>query len=167
MPRSPDACSSRSGQWTTTWRQSSASSTSRLGSPPHARQSGSASLRSRHRLVPIWASEPIRCRAHRPTLRSGPGWASDEGPKEGKMRRFMQVVLSINMALAAFIGFTGYVLHVGPEGGTGGAEPILGHALAAVYLGFVATLFLALRRFEREPAWLLIPVFFQFPLWID
>jgi len=79
----------------------------------------------------------------------------------------MQVVLSINMALAAFIGFTGYVLHVGPEGGTGGAEPILGHALAAVYLGFVATLFLALRRFEREPAWLLIPVFFQFPLWID
>jgi hypothetical protein len=83
------------------------------------------------------------------------------------MRRFMRVVLSINMALAVFIGFTGYVLHVGPEGRTGGAEPILGHALAAVYLGFVATLFLALRHFEREPAWLLIPVFFQFPLWID
>jgi len=83
------------------------------------------------------------------------------------MRRFMQVVLSINMALAAFIGFTGYVLHVGPEGGIGGLEPILAHALAAIYLGFIATLFVALRRFHHDPAWLLVPAMIQFPLWVD
>ncbi len=83
------------------------------------------------------------------------------------MRRFMQLVLSINMALAAFIGFMGYVLHVGPEGGIGGREPILAHALAAIYLGFIATLFLALRRFRRDPTWLLVPAMIQFPLWVD
>jgi hypothetical protein len=83
------------------------------------------------------------------------------------MKRLMQVILGINIALAAFIGFTGYVLHVGPEGGIGGSEPILAHALAAVYLGFVITLGMALWRFEREPVWLLVPVFFQLPLWID
>src|SRR5712692_4944230 len=83
------------------------------------------------------------------------------------MKRFMQVILNMNIALATFIGFTGYVLHVGPEGGIGGAEPVLAHALAAVYLGFVIILGVALQRFEREPVWLLIPVFFQLPLWID
>ena len=59
------------------------------------------------------------------------------------MKRFMQVVLVVNVALAAVSGFAGYLLHVSsiqPEGVEGGAEPILGHALAAIYLGFMVTL---------------------------
>ncbi len=86
------------------------------------------------------------------------------------MKRFMQVVIVVNMALAAVSGFVGYLLHVSsvqPEGVIAGAEPILGHALAAIYLGFIATLVVALLRFQRDPIWLLIPAFFVFPLWID
>jgi hypothetical protein len=86
------------------------------------------------------------------------------------MTRFMQVVLVVNMALAAVSGFAGYLLHVSsvqPEGVVAGAEPILGHALAAIYLGFIVMLVVALLRFERDPIWLLVPAFFVLPLWID
>lgn len=83
------------------------------------------------------------------------------------MTRFMQVVLLINIALAAFFAFTGYILHVGPEGGIGAAEPILARAQAAVVLGFVLTLAVGLPRFQRDPIWLLVPVFFLLPLLLD
>jgi hypothetical protein len=86
------------------------------------------------------------------------------------MKRFMQLVLVVNVALAAVSGFAGYLLHVSsiqPEGVEAGAEPILGHALAAIYLGFMVTLVVALLRFQRDPIWLLVPAFFVFPLWID
>jgi hypothetical protein len=71
------------------------------------------------------------------------------------MKRFMQVVLVVNMALAAVSGFAGYLLHVSsvqPEGVVATAEPILGHALAAIYLGFIVTLVVALFRFQRDPS---------------
>lgn len=32
------------------------------------------------------------------------------------MKRFIQIVLWINIAIDAVVGFTGYVLHVGPAG---------------------------------------------------
>ncbi len=82
------------------------------------------------------------------------------------MKRFMQVVLWFNIALSSVIGFTGYVLNVGPAGITP-AEPIHQHELAAIYLGYVVLLFFVLRQFDRDPTWLLAPVVFLVPLWID
>ncbi len=82
------------------------------------------------------------------------------------MRRFMQVVLWFNIAVSSVIGFTGYVLNVGPAGISPG-EPIHQHELAAIYLGYVVLCFLVLRQFDREPAWLLAPVVFLLPLWVD
>jgi hypothetical protein len=82
------------------------------------------------------------------------------------MRRFIQVVLWFNIALSSVIGFTGYVLNVGPAG-ISPAEPIHQHELAAIYLGYVVLCFLVLRQFDRNPVWLLAPVVFLVPLWID
>ncbi len=82
------------------------------------------------------------------------------------MRRFMQVALWFNIALSSVIGFTGYVLNVGPAG-VSPAEPIHQHELAAIYLGYVVLCFLVLRQFDRDPVWLLAPVVFLVPLWID
>jgi hypothetical protein len=82
------------------------------------------------------------------------------------MRRFMQVALWFNIALSSVIGFTGYVLNVGPAG-ISPAEPIHQHELAAIYLGYVVLCFLVLRQFDRDPVWLLAPVVFLVPLWID
>lgn len=82
------------------------------------------------------------------------------------MRRFMQVVLWFNIALSSVIGFTGYVLNVGPAG-ISPAEPIHQHELAAIYLGYVVLCFLVLRQFDHDPVWLLAPAVFLIPLWID
>ncbi len=82
------------------------------------------------------------------------------------MRRFMQVVLWFNIVLSAVIGFTGYVLNVGPAA-VSPPEPIHQHELAAIYLGYVVLCFLVLRQFKREPGWLLAPVVFLLPLWVD
>jgi hypothetical protein len=78
----------------------------------------------------------------------------------------MQVVLWFNIALSSVIGFTGYVLNVGPAGITP-AEPIHQHELAAIYLGYVVLSLLVLRQFDRDPTWLLAPAVFLVPLWID
>jgi len=78
----------------------------------------------------------------------------------------MQVALWFNIALSSFIGFTGYVLNVGPAG-ISPAEPIHQHELAAIYLGYVVLCFVVLRQFERDPVWLLAPVVFLLPLWAD
>jgi hypothetical protein len=82
------------------------------------------------------------------------------------MQRFVQIVLWFNIAVSSVVGFTGYILNVGPAG-INPAEPIHQHELAAVYLGYIVLLFLVLRRFAHEPAWLLAPVGFLLPLFVD
>jgi len=84
------------------------------------------------------------------------------------MTTFMRVVLGINIALVALIDLLGYVFHVGPVGPAAAAEPIVSRQYAAVALGYaVVLLFVVMRRFQREPIWLLIPAIFLVPLWVD
>jgi hypothetical protein len=85
------------------------------------------------------------------------------------MTRFMQVVLFINIALAALLdGIGGHILHVGPDGRIGALEPIVSRQYAAVSLAFaVVLLFIVLRRFQSDPAWLLVPAAFLSALWLD
>jgi MFS superfamily sulfate permease-like transporter len=84
------------------------------------------------------------------------------------MKRFMQVVLGINIAIAAAFDVIGIPFHVGPNARLAAAEPIATRWYAAVALGYVIVLlFLVWRRFEREPDWLLVPAIFLFALWLD
>jgi len=85
------------------------------------------------------------------------------------MRRFMQVVLGINIALAALLdGIGGHILHVGPDGRAAAAEPIVSRQYAAVAIAFaVVLLFIVLRRFQSDPVWLLVPAAFLSALWLD
>ncbi len=84
------------------------------------------------------------------------------------MRRFIQVVLAINIAIVAFVDLIGYVFHVGPVGRVAAAEPILARQYAAVALGYaVVILVFVLPRFQRDPAWLLVPAIFLAALWVD
>jgi len=84
------------------------------------------------------------------------------------MTTFMRVVLGINIALVALIDLSGYIFHVGPTGPAGAAEPIVSRQYAAVALGYaVVLLFVVMRRFQREPIWLLVPAMFLIPLWVD
>jgi len=84
------------------------------------------------------------------------------------MTRFMRVVLGINIALVALIDLLGYVFHVGPAGPAAAAEPVVSRQYAAVALGYaVVLLFVVMRRFQREPIWLLVPAMFLIPLWVD
>jgi MFS superfamily sulfate permease-like transporter len=84
------------------------------------------------------------------------------------MNRFMQVVLGINIAIAAAFDVIGIPFHVGPSARLAAAEPIATRWYAAVALGYVVVLlFLVWRRFEREPDWLLVPAIFLFALWLD
>ena len=85
------------------------------------------------------------------------------------MRRFMQVVLIINIALAALLdGIGGKLLHVGPVGRVAAAEPIVSRESAAVAIAFaVVLLFFVWPRFQRDPVWLLGPAAFVSALWLD
>lgn len=84
------------------------------------------------------------------------------------MRRFMQVVLGINLVLVAFVDLIGYTFHFGPVGRVAALEPILSRQYAAVALGYaVVILVFVLPRFQRDPAWLLVPAIFLSALWID
>jgi hypothetical protein len=85
------------------------------------------------------------------------------------MRRFMQVVLGINIALAALVdGIGGKLLHVGPDGRVAAAEPIVSRQYAALSIAFaVVLLFIVLRRFQSDPVWLLVPAAFASALWLD
>lgn len=84
------------------------------------------------------------------------------------MTRFMQVVLGINIALAVVVDVIGITFHVGPNARIAAAEPIAARWYAAVALGYsVVLLFVVWRRFERDPAWLLVPAIFLFALWLD
>lgn len=84
------------------------------------------------------------------------------------MRRFMQVVLGINIALAALLdGIGGKLLHVGPVGRVAAAEPIVSRESAAVAIAFaVVLLFFVWPRFQRDPVWLLVPAAFVSALWL-
>lgn len=82
------------------------------------------------------------------------------------MRRFVQVVIVVNIAIALVIALPGYLFHVGPNGSVSATEPILARELAALYVGYIAILLVILRRFRREPAWLLVPALLIFPQWL-
>lgn len=84
------------------------------------------------------------------------------------MKRFMQVVLGINIAIVAAFDVIGIPFHVGPNAGLAAAEPIAMRLYAAVALGYaVVLLFIVWRRFERDPVWLLVPAIFLAALWLD
>jgi len=84
------------------------------------------------------------------------------------MKRFMQVVLGVNVAIAAAFDVIGIPFHVGPNGRLAAAEPIATRWYAAVALGYVVVLlFVVWRRFERDPDWLLVPAIFLSALWLD
>jgi hypothetical protein len=84
------------------------------------------------------------------------------------MKLFMQVVLGINVLIAAAFDVIGIPFHVGPNARLAAAEPIATRWYAAVALGYVLILlFVVWRRFERDPAWLMVPAIFLFALWLD
>ena len=84
------------------------------------------------------------------------------------MKRFMQIVLGVNVALVAVIDLIGYTFHVGPVGRVAAAEPIVSRQYAAVALGYaVVLLFVVWRRFQRDPTWLLVPAITLAALWLD
>jgi hypothetical protein len=84
------------------------------------------------------------------------------------MKRFMQVILVINVALVAVIDLVGYTLHFGPVGRVAAAEPIVSRQYAAVALGYAVVLvFLVWPRFARDPVWLLVPGIILSALWLD
>jgi hypothetical protein len=82
-------------------------------------------------------------------------------------RRFAKAVLYVNAALTAAIGFTGFLLHVGPNGGVPATEPILARELFAIYVGYTVMLIVILALFEQDRRWLMLPVLFLVPLWLD
>ena len=84
------------------------------------------------------------------------------------MRRFMQVVLGINIALVGVVDLIGYIFHLGPVARVAAAEPILARQYAAVALAYaVVLLFFVWPRFQRDPVWLLFPATFLIALWLD
>jgi len=84
------------------------------------------------------------------------------------MKRFMQVILGINVALVAVVDLLGYTFHVGPVGRVAAAEPIVSRQYAAVALGYAVILvFVVWQRFARDPAWLLVPAIILSALWLD
>jgi hypothetical protein len=84
------------------------------------------------------------------------------------MKRFMQIVLGINVALVAVIDLLGYTFHVGPVGRVAAAEPIVSRQYAAVALGYAVILvFVVWQRFAHDPAWLLVPAITLSALWLD
>ncbi len=84
------------------------------------------------------------------------------------MTTFMRVVLGINIVLVGLIDLLGYIFHVGPVGPAAAAEPVISRQYAAVALGYaVVLLFVVMRRFPREPSWLLVPAIFLTALWVD
>jgi len=84
------------------------------------------------------------------------------------MKRFMQVVLAVDIAIAAAFDVIGIPFHIGPNARLAAAEPIATRWYAAVALGYVVVLlFVVWRRFERDPVWLLVPAIFLFALWLD
>ena len=84
------------------------------------------------------------------------------------MRRFMQVVLGVNIAIVVVFDEIGTIFHVGPNARLIGAEPIASREYAAVALGYAVILaFLVWPRFLREPVWLLVPATLLAALWLD
>jgi hypothetical protein len=84
------------------------------------------------------------------------------------MKRFVQVVLAINIAIVALVDEIGTVFHVGPNARLIAAEPIFSRQYAAVALGYAVVLaFLIWPRFQREPVWLLVPATILTALWLD
>lgn len=84
------------------------------------------------------------------------------------MKRFMQVVLGINIAIVAVVDVIGTIFHVGPNARLIVAEPIFARQYAAATLGYAVILaFLIWPRFQREPVWLLVPIATLAALWLD
>jgi hypothetical protein len=84
------------------------------------------------------------------------------------MRRFIQVVVAVNIAIVAFVDEVGTIFHVGPNARLIAAEPIFARQYAAAALGYAVVLaFLVWPRFQREPAWLLLPTITLAALWLD
>ncbi len=95
--------------------------------------------------------------------------SEEHGTREGlPLKRFMQVIIGINVALLALIELSGYTFHVGPIGRLAAAEPIVSRQYAAFLLGYAVILgFVVWRRFARYPAWLLVPATLLAALWLD
>ena len=84
------------------------------------------------------------------------------------MRRFVQFVLGINIAIVALVEEIGTIFHVGPNARLIAAEPIFSRQYAAIALGYAIILaFLIWPRFQREPVWLLVPATILTALWLD
>jgi hypothetical protein len=84
------------------------------------------------------------------------------------MKRFVQVVLAVNVAIVAVVDGIGLVFHFGPNARIFAAEPIMSRQYAAVALGYAIILAsLVWPRFQREPGWLLVPATFLAALWLD
>ncbi len=84
------------------------------------------------------------------------------------MKRFVQVILAINVALVGVVDLIGYTVHSGPVGRVAALEPIVSRQYAAVALGYAIVLaFLVWPRFQREPVWLLVPAIILSALWLD
>jgi len=84
------------------------------------------------------------------------------------MRRFVQVVLALNIAIVAVVDGIGLVSHVGPNARIYAAEPIMGRQYVSVAIAYAIVLALIVwPRFQREPVWLLVPATFLSVLWLD
>jgi hypothetical protein len=84
------------------------------------------------------------------------------------MRRFVQVVLALNIAIVAVVDAIGLVFHVGPNARIFAAEPIMGRQYVSVAIAYAIVLALIVwPRFQREPVWLLVPTTFLSVLWLD
>jgi hypothetical protein len=84
------------------------------------------------------------------------------------MKRFIQVVLGINIAIVAVVDEIGTIFKVGPNARLIAAQPNFARAYAAVALGYAVILaFIIWPRFQREPVWLLVPATILTALWLD
>ncbi len=85
------------------------------------------------------------------------------------MKRFVQVVLAVNIAIVAVVDEIGGLLfHFGPTARIFAAEPIMARQYAAVALGYAIVLaVLVWPRFQREPGWLIVPATLLAALWLD
>jgi hypothetical protein len=84
------------------------------------------------------------------------------------MKRFMQVILGINIAILVVVDEIGPLFQIGPNARIAAAEPIMFRQYAAVALAYaIVLLFFVWPRFVREPVWLLFPAIVLIALWFD
>lgn len=84
------------------------------------------------------------------------------------MKRFVQVILALNIAIVTLVDGIGLVFHVGPNARIFAAEPIMGRQYASVAIAYAIVLALIVwPRFQREPVWLFVPAAFLSVLWLD